>query len=111
MIERGRPDELLSDVNIHGADPAGLGFVSGHIAIAVALAVVATPFLGRRLRWVAWGLAALVFIARMYVGAHLPLDMTGGAGLGLAVGSGALLIFGVPEPYRSPSRRNVRSAA
>lgn len=111
IIERGRPDELLSDVHIHGARAAGLGFVSGHIAIAVALAVVATPFLGRRMRWVAWALVALVAIARMYVGAHLPLDMIGGAGLGLAVGSAMLLIFGVPEPYSSPSRRSVRRAA
>jgi len=27
----------------------------------------------------------LVGLARLYVGAHLPLDMAGGAGLGLAV--------------------------
>jgi membrane-associated phospholipid phosphatase len=47
----------------------------------------------------------------MYVCAHLPLDMTGGAGLGLAVGAAILLIFGRPDPYSSPSRRNTRSAA
>jgi glycosyltransferase 2 family protein len=103
LVERGRPDELLSDVHIHGASPAGLGFVSGHIAIAVALAVVAAPLLGPRLRWVAFALAAVVGLARIYVGAHLPLDVTGGAGLGLAVGSAVRLAFGV-EPRRYAGR-------
>jgi undecaprenyl-diphosphatase len=31
------------------------------------------------------GLAVAVGVARMYVGAHLPLDVIGGFGLGLAV--------------------------
>jgi undecaprenyl-diphosphatase len=35
------------------------------------------------------GLAAAVGAARVYVGAHLPLDVAGGAGLGLVV-DGAL---------------------
>jgi membrane-associated phospholipid phosphatase len=109
LVERGRPDELLSDVHIHGAAPAGLGFVSGHIAIAVALAVVAAPFLGPRLRWVAFGLAAVVGLARIYVGAHLPLDMIGGAGLGLAVGSAVRLAFGV-EPARRGQRAQPSAA-
>lgn len=34
--------------------------------------------------------------ARVYVGAHLPLDVTGGAGLGYAVAAAVHLIFGRP---------------
>jgi len=32
----------------------------------------------------------------MYVGAHLPLDMVGGAALGVAVGALVRLLLGVP---------------
>ncbi len=43
----------------------GLGYVSGHSAVAVALATVAS-YLGRRGRRVAWTLAATVCLARIY---------------------------------------------
>jgi membrane-associated phospholipid phosphatase len=96
FVTRGRPGTLVDDVTYHGAVAEGLGFVSGHAAVAVALAVVAFPYLGRRWRWLAAGVAAFVCVARVYVGAHLPLDVVGGAGLGLAVGAGVRLMFGRP---------------
>jgi membrane-associated phospholipid phosphatase len=37
-------------------------------------------------RWVLVVLAALVGLGRVYVGAHLPLDVIGGAALGVAAG-------------------------
>jgi undecaprenyl-diphosphatase len=40
----------------------------------------------------------------MYVGAHLPLDMIGGAGLGLAVGGLVRLLLGRPSPPPQASR-------
>jgi membrane-associated phospholipid phosphatase len=96
FVTRGRPGTLVDDVTYHGAVAEGLGFVSGHAAVAVALAVAAFPFLGRRSRWMAVGVAAFVCGARVYVGAHLPLDVVGGAGLGLAMGAGVGLVFGRP---------------
>jgi membrane-associated phospholipid phosphatase len=98
FVTRGRPATLVDDVEIHGAVAHGLGFVSGHAAVAVALAVVAFPYLGRRWRWVAVGLAVVVCVARVYVGAHLPLDVVGGAALGLAAGAGVGLVLGRPAP-------------
>jgi hypothetical protein len=76
--------------------------------VAVALATVASPFLGRRARRVAWTLAGLVCAARIYVGSHLPLDVVGGAALGWAAGALVLLVFGASTGH--PSLERVRAA-
>ena len=98
FVTRGRPTTLLDDVEIHGAAAQGLGFVSGHAGVVVALAVVAFPYLGPRARWAAAALAVFVCVARVYVGAHLPLDVVGGAALGILVGAVVRLAFGRPAP-------------
>jgi membrane-associated phospholipid phosphatase len=94
VVLRGRPDSVLTDVIVRGGHPRGLGFVSGHIAVVTALAVVAWPWLPRWARWATGIAVAAVFLARMYVGAHLPLDMIGGAALGLACGAAVRLLLG-----------------
>jgi glycosyltransferase 2 family protein len=98
FVQRGRPQTLLEEVNILGEPARGLGYVSGHSAVAVALATVASPYLGRRARRVAWVLAGCVCLARMYVGSHLPFDVVGGAALGWAAGSLVLFVLGAPDP-------------
>jgi undecaprenyl-diphosphatase len=86
VVSRGRPAALL--VDFHAREQAsGVGYVSGHAAVAFALAAVLTPSMPRRWRPVAFGLATVVAFARIYAGAHLPLDAVGGAGLGLLVGT------------------------
>jgi glycosyltransferase 2 family protein len=62
-----------------------LGWVSGHTAVATTLAAVAAPALPVWARPVAVGVVATTGFGRMYVGAHLPLDLVGGAGLGLMI--------------------------
>jgi membrane-associated phospholipid phosphatase len=94
IVPRGRPYGLLSDVVIRGAAAQGRGFVSGHAAVLAALAVVAWPWLGRGWRITAAVLVVVVALSRVYVGAHLPLDVVGGAGLGLAVGGAVRLLLG-----------------
>jgi membrane-associated phospholipid phosphatase len=98
LAPRGRPGALLTDVQERGTPAGGLGFVSGHAAVATALAAIAWPYLGRRWRVVVVSAAVLVALARVYVGAHLPLDVLGGAALGLAVAGAVRLIFGRPQP-------------
>ncbi len=96
IVVRGRPDTLLADVVIRGDAAVGRGFVSGHAAVVVALLAVAWPWLGRRGRIVCAALAAAVCLARVYSGAHLPLDVVGGAGIGLAVAGVVRFALGRP---------------
>lgn len=106
LVGRGRPEGLLEEVLVRGDPQSGLGFVSGHTAVAVALATAATPHLGRGGRIVVWSLAAIVGLGRIYVGAHLPLDVVGGAALGVLAGLVALAVIGsgrdrsAPRPQR-----------
>ncbi len=111
LVERGRPPSLLGDVHVRGPAATGLGYVSGHAAVAAALATVASPFLGRRARRIVWALAALVGLARLYVGAHLPLDVLGGAALGWTVGATVHLLVGAPggRPSAARARRALAS--
>jgi membrane-associated phospholipid phosphatase len=96
QVGRGRPADLLSDVHLRGHHDSGLGFVSGHAAVAVAIATMIVPYLGRRARWVAVAVAVGVCLSRMYVGAHLPLDVVAGAALGFAVAGAVRLVLGRP---------------
>jgi undecaprenyl-diphosphatase len=89
IVDRPRPAELLTGVHLRGAPATGNGFPSGHASVACALAVIAWLWFGPRLRWTFIAAAVVVCFARVYVGAHLPLDVVGGAGLGIA--SGALV--------------------
>jgi len=104
LVQRGRPAQYLPDVTFHGSAAQGLGYISGHAAVAVALASVASPYLSRRVRRVAWALAATVCLSRMYVGAHLPLDVVGGAAVGAAAGAAVHLLLGAPGGRPSAGR-------
>lgn len=97
-VVRGRPVNVLSDyVERWGTPTDGLGFVSGHSAVAFALATVLSPYLRRPWRWAAYGVAAVVAIARIHVAAHFPLDTVGGAALGCLLGWLYHLAVGVPD--------------
>ncbi len=102
IFERARPHQLLASVIVRGETASGLGFVSGHAAVAAALATAAHPYLGPRGRRIVWILAFLVMASRVYVGAHLPLDVVGGAGLGFGIGALMHLVLGAPEGHPMP---------
>ncbi len=93
-VSRGRPTAFLTDVNLHDR-ATGFGYVSGHAAVAFALAAVLAPSLPRPWRAVAIALAVTVAFGRVYAGVHLPLDVVGGAGLGLLCGTLARWAFGL----------------
>lgn len=87
LVERGRPAVYLEHLNLRESFDGGLGFASGHTAIAFATATVLTLVLGTWGRIAAFTLAITVGVGRIYFGAHLPLDVVGGACVGIAVGS------------------------
>lgn len=98
VIARPRPGDYLDHIVRRSGTPSdGLGFISGHSAVAFALAGVVSPYLTRRSRWIAYGLAVVVSLSRIYVGAHFPLDTVGGAGLGICFAFTYHLIVGVPD--------------
>lgn len=96
LAHRGRPGVLLDDVILRGVPAAGHGFVSGHAAVAAALATIAATQVDRRARRALWTLVWLVAVARVYSGAHFPLDVLGGAALGWTVAAAVRLARGTP---------------
>jgi membrane-associated phospholipid phosphatase len=87
MVDRGRPASVLGDVSLRGAEEGDKGFPSGHAAVSAALTVMVWPSASTGWRATLAALAGFVPFARMYVGAHLPLDVVGGSALGVAIGS------------------------
>lgn len=88
IVDRGRPGALLVGVEqreMFGSD--SLGFPSGHAAVAAAITAVVSVHLSARWTIVALVVGTVVLFGRLYVGAHLPLDVIGGAALGAIAGS------------------------
>ena len=102
LVGRARPDVLLTELHMR-TEQGGLGFVSGHAAVAAAMAAAAGPWLPRPWRRVVWAAAGAVALGRVFVGAHLMLDVFGGAALGWAVAAGLHLLWGAPVHRAEPS--------
>jgi membrane-associated phospholipid phosphatase len=104
-VRRGRPEDHLDDVVVRGDRQSGLGYPSGHAAVALALGLMAPEALGvaRRPAYdaAAVGVAAATGATRMYVGAHLPLDVVGGLAIGAVVGRAGSLLLGRLVPRRT----------
>jgi glycosyltransferase 2 family protein len=105
-VSRQRPYTSIGpDIEVRG-DVAlrGESFVSGHAVLVGALAGLVSPYLPGRWKWAPWIAVALVLVARIYVGAHNPLDVVCGLGLGLAIA--ALLNLALGPPAGSRPRRD-----
>ena len=94
VVARGRPASIIGEVQQRGVEEGDQGFPSGHAAVSTAMTVVLWPEISPTARLTLTALTGLVPFGRMYVGAHLPLDLVGGSALGLALGSAVNLVRG-----------------
>ncbi len=87
LVGRGRPHDFDSETNLRlwTEIDGSLGFVSGHAAVAMASAGIIHRYVSPGLGAAVYGVAALVGFSRIYAGAHLPIDVLGGAALGVLV--------------------------
>jgi undecaprenyl-diphosphatase len=92
VVQRGRPAAHFPDVNVRGPAERGLGFPSGHAGVSTAMATVAAGAVPPPWSAVGFAIAPVVGFGRVYVGAHLPLDIVGGAALGVTLGAAARLV-------------------
>jgi membrane-associated phospholipid phosphatase len=95
LVQRERPGTTVPDAVLRGVHSAGLSFVSGHAIITFAIAGLLGLVLPRRWAVVAFVLATCNAVARVYLGAHNPLDVVGGAAVGLAIAAVLDLVFDV----------------
>jgi membrane-associated phospholipid phosphatase len=87
LVPRERPGVTIRGAILRGDVPVhGSSFPSGHVILITALAVLVTPYLRGRCRWALSIVVAGVAVARIYVGAHNPLDVVAGLSLGLMIG-------------------------
>jgi len=93
IVRRPRPATLVSSTRSRGRGASGLGYLSGHAGVAAALGTAAGSRLSPAGRAVIVAVVPTVGLARMYVGAHLPLDIAGGTALGNVVDSALVLVW------------------
>ena len=107
IVDAGRPLAVLpnADVIVRGVMAHGLGYPSGHSAVSAALAVALLPYLRGKYRWLVLLVPSIVGFGRIYVGAHLPLDVIGGWSIG--AGSAFIVHFIAGRP---PFTRDVDPA-
>ena len=84
FVGRERPGAVVPGTRILGREQSGLGYPSGHAAVTTAMVTAIAPVVSPRRRALLWLVPVSVGSARMYTGAHLPLDIAGGVALGVA---------------------------
>jgi membrane-associated phospholipid phosphatase len=110
LVERERPGTTVPDAILRGVPSAGLSFTSGHAIITFAIAGLLALVLPRRWGIVAFVLAILNAVARVYLGAHNPLDVVGGAAIGLAIAAVLDLVLDVARDRGGAWRGRTASA-
>lgn len=106
-VARPRPlGALGGQVRVVGEELRWRSFPSGHSACAAALCVAAAGLVRTRRAWaVGAALAGLVMLSRVYVGAHYPGDVLGGALVGVCSGQVVLRAYAAVQRWRAGGAR------
>ncbi len=91
IVGRLRPCATLSDIHLLVSCGPGKSFMSSHAVNNFSLAYVLS-FYFKENKWIFYTLASMVAYSRVAVGVHYPLDIIGGAVLGLGFGYIAIKI-------------------
>ena len=96
LVRRSRPSFRVTKARIVGLRAIGQSFPSGHTSQAFFTATLLAPYLhaGGWMVFTLYGMALLVGLTRMYVGAHYPRDVLAGAILGSLWGLLGALVNG-----------------
>ncbi len=88
VANQTRPTASIPGLDVHGypKDPFGNAYPSAHTSVAVALVAALWPWLTWPQRVVGVATAVAVALNRLYIGAHWPVDVVGGAAIGLLSG-------------------------
>ncbi len=97
LVNRSRPFIHLTQARIVGFRAIGRSFPSGHTSQSFFMATLISQYfhLGVWVVLLLYGIALMIGITRMYVGAHYPRDVVAGAILGSAWGSIGVIVSGI----------------
>jgi membrane-associated phospholipid phosphatase len=102
--DQPRPTASIPGLDVHGypKDPYGNAYPSAHTSVAVGMVAALWPWLTWPQRVAGVAVATLVGLNRLYIGAHWPIDVLGGAAIGILSASVCWLVA-----TRWPIRRQV----
>jgi len=109
LVHRERPGTTIAGAVLRDVPSAGVSFPSGHAIVTFGIVVLLAPYLARRWQLLVLLVAVLNALARVYLGAHAPLDVLAGAAAGVTVGALLNLLLGVPgSPVLEPQHAHER---
>jgi len=94
MARQPRPLSMIPGLDMHDypTDPLGNAYPSAHTAMVVAAVSALWPWMRWPQRILALVFAILVACNRLYIGAHWPIGVVGGAAIGLLAGAISWLV-------------------